>query len=246
MAEEAGHRVDEQARDLLDDFSQLVADDDLPGAAADVMRRIARLVDDVHTTGRFPVPEDPFRGRDAEMASDPHHYYVLFWRMFDQTPAAMLQDFAIKLRRTLARKVFAGCGEGVTIHHGVLFSSGRNITVGDGVFINRNVMLDDRAAITIGDHTMVAAGAIIETHDHVIDDFSKPLPFGGRGLHPVTIGSNCLIGYNAVVLAGRTVGNRAIVASNSVVTKDVEDRMVVGGVPARVIKRIEPAASGQE
>ena len=230
------------SRELLAEFSELVADDELVGAAPDFMQRVAKLVDDVYATGLFPVASDPFRGRDAQLAEDSHHFYVLFWRMFDCTPAAMLQGFAIELRRILAQKVFAACGEGVTIHHKVLFSSGRNIELGEGVFINRNVMLDDRDRLTVGDHTLLAAGTIVETHDHVYDDFTQPLPYGGRGLSPVSIGSNCLIGYNAVVLAGRTIGNRVIVASNSVVTKDVEDRHIVGGVPARVIKRIEPQA----
>ena len=245
MADASGADIAAASSDLLAEFAELVDNDELVGQAPGYLRRVSGLVDDVFATGRFPVAPDPFRGRDAEMADDPHHFYVLFWRMFDTTPAAMLQGFAIELRRMLAKKVFAACGEGVTIHHGVLFSSGRNIELGDGVFVNRNVMLDDRDRLTVGPHTMLAAGTIIETHDHVYDDFSQPMPFGGRGLHPVAIGSNCLIGYNAVVLAGRRIGDRAIVASNSVVTKDVEERSIVGGVPAQFIKRIEPRGPDQ-
>ncbi len=81
---------------------------------------------------------------------------------------------------------------------------------------------------------------IVETHGHVYDDFSKPLIYGGRTRSPVTIGSNCLIGYNAVVMSGVTIGDRCVVASNAVVTRDVPDRTVVGGVPARKIKEIVP------
>ena len=56
----------------------------------------------------------------------------------------------------------------------------------------------------------------------------------------MSIGAESLIGYNAVVMAGTTVGRRVIVAANSVVTKDVEDYHVVGGVPASFIKVIAP------
>ena len=123
-----------------------------------------------------------------------------------------------------------------------LVNSGSNITLGDGVFINRRVMLDDRGPLTIGDHSMLAAGVTVETHAHVFDDFTRPMPRGGRLMKPVAIGPECLIGYNAVVMAGTTVGTRAIVAANSVVTKDVADYHVVGGVPAKPIKVIAPEA----
>ncbi len=160
--------------------------------------------------------------------------------MFDQTPAALMQDFAMKVRRILAQKVFKSVGDNVTIHHGVLFNSGRNITIGEGVFLNRRVMLDDRGPLSIGDYTGLAAGSIVETHSHTLDDFSQPIMYGARTAHATTIGEDCLIGYNAVILSGVTIGKRVIVGSNSVVTKDVPDYHVVGGVPATTIKVIAP------
>jgi len=163
--------------------------------------------------------------------------------MFDRTPAAMMQDFAVKVRRILAKRVFKRCGDDVVIHHNVLFNSGRNIELGDGVFLNRDVMLDDRAALVIGDYAMIAAGVVIETHSHAYDDFSVPLPYGGRIFAPVHIGSNTLLGYKVAVMAGVSIGNRCIVAANSVVTKDVPDQTIVGGVPARLIKTIVPRAA---
>ncbi len=56
---------------------------------------------------------------------------------------------------------------------------------------------------------------------------------------PIHIGKNVWIGANATVLAGVTIGDGAVVAAGAVVTKDVEPNMVVGGVPAKVIKKIE-------
>ena len=166
--------------DLLAEFEELVRTDRLPGQGSAFFGSISKLADDFLSTGRFELPTDPFRGRDRELALQSDLYYVMFWRMFDRTPAAMMQDFAIKLRRILAKRVFKRCGEDVVIHHNVLFNSGRNIELGDGVFLNRDVMLDDRAALTIDDHAMIAAGVVIETHSHAYDDFSVPLPYGGR------------------------------------------------------------------
>ncbi|MGO9079668.1 MAG: acyltransferase [Streptosporangiaceae bacterium] len=228
--------------ELLAEFEELVRTDQLPEQGSQFFGSVSKLADDFLNTGRFELPADPFRGRDREMALESELYYVMFWRMFDRTPAAMLQDFAIKLRRILAMRVFKKCGEDVVIHHNVLFNSGRNIELGDGVFLNRDVMLDDRAALTLGDHAMIAAGVAIETHSHAYDDFSVPLPHGGRTFAPVHIGSNTLLGYKVAVMAGVNIGNRCIVAANSVVTKDLPDQAIAGGVPARVIKMIVPRA----
>ena len=72
-------------------------------------------------------------------------------------------------------------------------------------------MVDDRAPLTIGDHTMIAAGVVIETHTHAYDDFSVPLPRGGRIPAPVHLGSNTLRGCDAAVMAGVNIGIRCIV-----------------------------------
>jgi acetyltransferase-like isoleucine patch superfamily enzyme len=56
---------------------------------------------------------------------------------------------------------------------------------------------------------------------------------------PIHIGKNVWIGANATVLAGVTVGDGAVVAAGAVVTKDVEPNTIVGGVPAKVIKKIK-------
>ena len=121
---------------------------------------------------------DPFNGRAPEPEPDPDLFYTMFWRMFDETPASMIQSFAIPLRRILAEKIFRHCGEGVIFHHNVLFSKGSNISIGDHSFINRNVMLDDRAELSIGSFVLVAAGVTIETHTHPFDDFSAPIAGG--------------------------------------------------------------------
>lgn len=226
--------------ELLEEFAELVATDSLMDRGAAFFRESTSLVDHFLTTGDYRPADDPFRGEDRRLAENSDLYYVMFWRMFDHTPAAMMQDFAIRVRRVLANKVFKACGDEVIIHHNVLFSSGRNISLGDKVFLNRNVMLDDRTTLTVGDHTMIAAGALIETHGHIYDDFSEPIAYGGRTLAPVHIGPDCLIGFNTAIMAGVTIGERCIVAASSVVTKDVPDRTIVGGVPAKKIKDIVP------
>ena len=186
------------------------------------------------------VADDPFGGEDAGLLAVEQAFYLMLWRLFDRTPASMLADFAIKVRRILAAKVFKSLGEDVIFHHDVYILSGRNTELGNGVFVNRGATIDDRGPIIVGDHTMIAAGAILTTHGHILDDFSQPLPFGGRTMAPIVIGSNTVIGFRSVVMPGVTIGDRVIVASNSVVTKDIPDRWVVGGSPAKKIKELVP------
>lgn len=225
---------------LLAELERLVSSDRLIGEGGAFLDRAGAVVDAYLTTGSLSIAGDPFGGEDAALLTDHHGYYLMLWRLFDRTPAAMMADFAIKVRRILARKVFKSVGEDVIFHHDVYILSGLNTELGNGVFVNRGSTLDDRGPITVGDHTMIAAGAILTTHGHILDDFSKPLPFGGRTMAPITIGSNSVIGFNSVVMPGVTIGDRVIVAANSVVTKDTPDRWVVGGIPATKIKELVP------
>jgi acetyltransferase-like isoleucine patch superfamily enzyme len=234
----------EELDELLARFSELVATDTLVGSAGAFLDQATDIVAAIHETGIVPTPSDPFKGRAPEPDPDPELFYTMFWRMFDRTPAAMVQSFAIPLRRVLAQKIFRHCGEGVIFHHNVLFSKGSNISVGDFSLINRYVMLDDRADVNIGSFVMVAAGVTIETHTHPFDDFTLPIAYAGRSSIPVTVGDNSVIGYNAVLMAGVNVGYRCIIGANSVVTKDVPDYTVAGGVPAKAIKQYLPPSEG--
>jgi acetyltransferase-like isoleucine patch superfamily enzyme len=230
---------------LLDDFAELVDTGDLVGGAEGFLDGANALVRSLNASGIVPEPQDPFKGRAVEPLQDPDVFYTMFWRMFDKTPASMIQSLAIPVRRILAQRIFRHCGEGVIFHHNVLFSKGSNISVGDYSLINRYVMLDDRAELTIGSFVMVAAGVTIETHTHPFDDFSLPIAFGGRAGLPVTVGDNSVLGYNSVLMAGVSVGYRCIVGANSVVTKDIPDYTVAGGVPAKPIKQHLPPDDGQ-
>ena len=224
--------------EVLAELQRRVDAGELVGRGREILDMSDGLVDRFLDTGTFGIAEDPFGGNDASLLDDDHAYYLMLWRLFDQTPAAALADFAIKVRRILAPKIFKHVGDDVIFHHDVYILSGRNTSLGNGVFVNRGATLDDRGPITVGDHTMIAAGAILTTHGHILDDFSQPLPFGGRTMAPITIGSNSVIGFRAVVMPDVTIGDRVIVASNSVVTSDIPDRWVVGGLPAKKIKEL--------
>ena len=91
--------------------------------------------------------------------------------------------------------------------------------------------------VKIGKYTMLAPNVSILGGDHNFNDPTNPIIFSGRPKMPSTIiGSDVWIGSNALIMAGRTIGNGAIVAAGSVVTKDIPEYSIWGGNPAKPIR----------
>ncbi len=112
---------------------------------------------------------------------------------------------------------------------------GFNIKFGKNIYVNVGCSFQDQGGITIGDGALIGHNAVLATINH---DF-EPEKRGNMSFLPIVIGKNVWIGANATILPGVTVGDGAIVAAGAVVTKDVEPNTIVGGVPAKFIKRIE-------
>ncbi|KEZ53162.1 sugar O-acetyltransferase [Metabacillus indicus] len=112
---------------------------------------------------------------------------------------------------------------------------GKNIHVGRNVFINSGCRFQDQGGIIIGDGALVGHNVVLATLNHDID------PGKRSTLHPapITIGTNVWIGANATILPGVTIGDGAVIAAGAVVTKDVPPNVIAGGVPAKMIKKIE-------
>ena len=112
---------------------------------------------------------------------------------------------------------------------------GKNISFGKNVFINAGCHFQDQGGITIGDGVLIGHNVVLATANHDLE------PSKSRKLHykPIVIGDNVWIGSNAVILQGVTIGEWSVVAAGAVVTKDVEPFTVVGGVPAKFIRKVE-------
>lgn len=121
-------------------------------------------------------------------------------------------------------------GSGSRIHIGARFFYPPNIKIGKGTIIGDNAFLDGRDKLLIGDNVDIASGVYIYNSEHDInsDDFHAV-----NG--PVEIGDYVFIGPQAIILPGVKIGKGAVVAAGAVVTKDVEEYMMVGGVPAEKI-----------
>lgn len=107
---------------------------------------------------------------------------------------------------------------------------GGHFSMGSNSVINQRCRLDNRGGITIGSNVSISANTLILTADH---DPQSP-EFAGR-LKPVTIMDRVFIGTRAMILPGVSIGEGAVVAAGSVVTKDVPAHTIVAGVPASPI-----------
>lgn len=112
--------------------------------------------------------------------------------------------------------------------------NGKNIYIGDHFTGNYNLTILDIREVYIGNHVMIGPDTLITTVGH-------PLSPVARRKHlamakPIHIGDDVWIGGHVTILPGITIGNNVVVAAGSVVTKDIPDNCVVGGVPARVIR----------
>ncbi|PIS09173.1 acyltransferase [Candidatus Beckwithbacteria bacterium CG10_big_fil_rev_8_21_14_0_10_34_10] len=123
-------------------------------------------------------------------------------------------------------------GKGSTIHMGARFFQPKNISIGKDTIIGDHCFLDGRDSLKIGDHVAIASQVLIYNSQHDVhsDDF-KPVE------KPVEIGDYCFIGARVIILPGVKIGRGAVVGSGAVVTKDIPEMTVVGGVPAREIKK---------
>ena len=112
---------------------------------------------------------------------------------------------------------------------------GNRVKFGKGVFINHSAILSASGGIEFEDGSMAAPGLRIATINHDMNERHTKYIYGR-----VLVKKNAWLGMNVTICPGVTIGAYAVVAAGAVVTKDVPDYAVVGGVPARVIRFLDP------
>lgn len=134
------------------------------------------------------------------------------------------------IRNNIFRLAGVKIGSGSTIHTGARFFQPAKITIGRGSIVGYRAFIDGRAPVNIGDHVDIASEVMIYNSEH---DIHSPDFHAIEA--PVTIGDYVFVGPRALIMPGVTIGRGAIVAGGAVVTKDVADFSIVGGVPAKEI-----------
>ena len=120
--------------------------------------------------------------------------------------------------------------KGASLHLGAKFFQPKNISIGEGSILGDHIFLDGRAKLTIGKHVDIASEVMIYNSEHDLSD-----PNFSATEEPVKIGDYVFIGPRSIILPGVTIGDGAIIAAGAVVTKDIPEGAIAGGVPAKVI-----------
>ena len=133
------------------------------------------------------------------------------------------------------RFVWIGDGSKIRCHEGV-------VEIGAKTVMGQECTISAYQRVRIGEECVIADRAMFIDFDHGMVEVERPIRLQGIYKRDVEVGNNVWIGYGACVLRGVSVGDNAVIGTNSVVTKDVPANAVVGGIPARIIRMREAPA----
>lgn len=140
-----------------------------------------------------------------------------------------------RVRELLAALTAREIDESVILFPPFTSDFGKNLRLGKRVFLNAGCRFQDQGGLEIGDDCLIGHNTVIATLNHGL----APSQRGDLHPSPVVVGRNVWIGANVTILPGVTVGDDAVIAAASVVTKDVPARALVVGSPARVVRTLE-------
>ncbi len=173
---------------------------------------------------------------EAVPFNDPDYYRII--HACDETRLLLIQMNTEadpgKIRKLLSEITGTEVDPSTAVFPPFQINYGKNTRIGKKVFINFDCTFLDLGGITIEDNVMIAPKVSLLTEGH-------PIPTGSRQSlvpKPIHIKKNAWIGASATILQGVTIGENSVVAAGAVVSKDVPDNTVVGGIPAKIIKTI--------
>lgn len=159
----------------------------------------------------------------------------------DRLTSAWPSGAGARLRTCLYRAAGIAVGPGTLIVGPIQFGmSGdprRNLRIGARCFLNSPLFVDVAAPITLGDGVSIGHHSIFVTTDHAVG--TAEFRAGNIKVAPITVEDGAWIAASVTLLPGVTVGTGAVVAAGAVVTKDVPPHTLVGGIPAKFIRRLE-------
>lgn len=126
--------------------------------------------------------------------------------------------------------------------HSILSVSGTLTSLGSGIFIGDNVGVGDfshiggAGGVEIGDDTIIGAYFSVHPENHCFQDKKELIRLQGVTRQGIKVGKNCWIGAKVTLLDGSIIGNGCVIAAGAVVRGVFPDNVVIGGVPARVLK----------
>ena len=174
-------------------------------------------------TGETILPNDSQIGRLREEA------FAVKALLTQMNNAVNPEEITQILSRILDKEL-----QDVAVFTPIYINCGKHITIGKNVFINFDCTFLALGGITIEDDVLIGPKVSLITENHPLNPEDRKGLFG----KPIVIKKNAWIGANATILPGVTIGENAVVAAGAVVSKDVPDNTIVGGIPAKFIKNV--------
>lgn len=167
-------------------------------------------------------------------------FFGLFPKSFNQFFLKIFRNFPTKLgiiiRYGILKNLCLKLGENVIIFESVIFDAPQMMEIGDNVSINSFCYL--AGEITIGNDVSIAHTTAMHSFNHKWDNLDLPIKYNDLYSNRIFIENDVWIGCNCVILAGVKIGGRTVVAAGALVNKSIENNSLVGGNPARLIKKI--------
>ncbi len=115
---------------------------------------------------------------------------------------------------------------------------GKGIVIGDNVGLGEFAYLGGAGGLEIGSDCIIGQYLSCHPENHNYSDSSQLIRFQGTTRQGIKIGKNCWIGSKVTILDGVTIGDNCVIAAGAVVTKSMPDNVIIGGVPAKILKSI--------
>jgi maltose O-acetyltransferase len=141
-----------------------------------------------------------------------------------------------QIRLFCCKRIFKKCGSGLFVRQNAYFGDGRRLSVGDGSELGHNSRICGE--VEIGSDCMMGPEVVLKATSHAYDRVDVPMvKQGNLPDRKIIVGDDVWIGTRSIILRGVTIGSHSIVAAGSVVTKSFPSYSIIGGVPAKLIKR---------
>lgn len=181
------------------------------------------------TQNDSPIDGEPYLLGNPELKKDRRRAKNLLHRL-------NVTEFRVtKNAQLILQELLPNAGAGLYVEPPFFCDYGYNIHCGEKVFFNVNCVVLDENKVSIGSNVFVGPGVQIYTASHPLEAMMRRTHKISKA---VTIGNDCWIGGNAIILPGISIGNGVVIGAGSVVTKNIPDNVMAVGNPAKIVKQL--------
>jgi acetyltransferase-like isoleucine patch superfamily enzyme len=164
----------------------------------------------------------------------PYKINNFFYSCFKNIPGY----FGLLIRYILLKNLLKECGENLSVHPHVIIKNKQNLSIGNNVSVHSFCYIDALGDIKIGDNVSIAHNSSLISFDHDWQDITIPIKYNRLIKANIVINDDVWIGCGVRILKGVTIHSRSVIAAGSVVLNNIEEGSLVGGVPAKLLKKI--------